>query len=104
VKVLFTPTARRHFLNAISYIHKDKPGSALNFRNRAEKALRRLETFPESGRVIPEFEHLPFRELVFSPYRFFYKIENNMIWIIAVWHSSQIPGTPDADTDFHRYV
>ena len=99
MKILFTPTARRQFLNAISYIRMDKPGSAMNFRHRAEKALRRLEKLPESGRIIPEFAHLPYRELIFNPYRFFYKIENHIIWVIAVWHSAQLPGNPNANND-----
>jgi plasmid stabilization system protein ParE len=28
------------------------------------------------------------------PYRFFYRIEDNIIWIAAVWHGAQIPESP----------
>ncbi len=61
MKVKFTPSARAQFLSALSYIRKDKPSAALAFRNRAEKILRRLDDFPESGRIIPEFPELPYR-------------------------------------------
>ena len=94
MKVQFTPSARAQFLSALSYIRKDKASAAVNFRNRAEKILRRLEDFPESGRIIAEFPGLPYREVVVSPYRFFYKIKVNVVWIVAVWHGAQRPKEP----------
>jgi toxin ParE1/3/4 len=94
VKVLFTPSARTQFLSALSYIRKDKPSAAVNFRNRSEELLRRLEDFPESGRIVPEFPELPYREVIVSPYRFFYKIKDNIVWVVAVWHGAQLPKEP----------
>ncbi|MDY6823071.1 MAG: type II toxin-antitoxin system RelE/ParE family toxin [Thermodesulfobacteriota bacterium] len=92
--VQFTPSARDQFLSALSYIRKDKRSAAVNFRNRAEKILRRLEDFPESGRLIPEFPDLPYQEVIVSPYRFFYKCKNDVVWIVAVWHGAQLPKEP----------
>ena len=94
MKVQFTPSARNQFFSALSYIKKDKPSAAINFRNKAETILRRLEKFPESGRIIPEFPELPYREVIVSPYRFFYKITDNFVWIVAVWHGAQLPKEP----------
>jgi plasmid stabilization system protein ParE len=94
VRIRFTPTARAEFLAAIEYIRKDKPGAAVQFRRKAEKALRRLNRFPESGRKLPEFPDLPFREVVVPPYRFFYRVEQKTVWIVAVWHGAQEPDEP----------
>lgn len=91
MKVRFTSSARSQFLSALSYIRKDNPSAALDFRSQAEKNLRRLEDFPESGRIIPEFPELPYREVIISPYRFFYKIKDDVVWIVAVWHGAQLP-------------
>lgn len=88
--VKFTPSARTQFLSALSYIRQDKPSAAINFRNKAEEILRRLEDFPESGRIIPEFPELLYREVIIRPYRFFYKIKGDNVWIVAVWHSTVI--------------
>jgi toxin ParE1/3/4 len=96
VKVQFTPSARNQFLSALSYIRKDKPSAAVRFRQKAEKILRRLEEFPESGRFIPEFPELPHREVIVSPYRFFYKTKAEVVWIVAVWHGARIPNEPAA--------
>jgi toxin ParE1/3/4 len=94
VKVLFTPTARKQFLDAISYIRRDKPSAAQKFREKAEDRLRHLEQLPDSGRHIPEFPDLPFREVIVPPYRFFYRAVGDQVWIVAVWHSAQLPGDP----------
>ena len=97
MKIRFTPSARNQFLAALQYIRLDKPRAARRFRNRAESSLRRLSDFPDSGRTIPEFPELPFRELIVSPYRFFYRLEGNTVWIAAVWHGAQLPGKPDLE-------
>lgn len=93
--IRFTPSARAKFLSALSYISRDKLSAAASFRERTEKILRRLEDFPESGRAIPEFPELQYREVIISPYRFFYKIKGDIVWIIAVWHGAQLPKEPD---------
>ena len=94
MKILFTPTGRRQFLEAIAYIHRDDPSAAACFREKVAKALSPLGTFPESGRVLPEFPDLPFREVIVKPYRFFYRIKDKAVWIVAVWHGAQLPDQP----------
>ena len=94
MKVRFTPSARIQFLAALAYIRRDNPSAAFDFRHHAEKVLKRLERFPESGRVIPEFPDLPYREVVISPYRFFYRAKGDIVWIVAVWHGAQLPRVP----------
>ena len=94
MKVRFTPSARAQFLSALTYIQQDKPPAAIRFRDRTETVLRRLEDFPESGRVVPEFPELAYREVIISPYRFFYRIKGVVVWIVAVWHGAQLPKEP----------
>jgi toxin ParE1/3/4 len=94
VKIRFTPGARRQFLAVLAYIRADNPAAATKLRQRAETVLRRLEQFLESGRVIPEFPDLPYREVVVSPYRFFYRVKGEIIWVVAVWHGAQLSKEP----------
>lgn len=98
MKILFTPTGRRQFLEAIAYIHRDSPSAAVSFRQKAEKTLSRLGKFPESGRLLPEFPGLPFREVIVRPYRFFYRTKDKTVWIVAVWHGAQTPDEPEKDS------
>ena len=94
MRVSFTPAARSQFFRALTYIHADNAAAAIAFRQRAESSLSRLRDYPESGRTLPEFPDLPFREVVVPPYRFFYRTKSNTVWIVAVWHGAQIPTAP----------
>ena len=94
MRVRFTPTGRIQFLAALADIRRENPPAALRFRQRIEQALRRLEQFPESGRVVPEFPDLPYREVIVAPYRFFYRIKEATVWVVAVWHGAQPPEEP----------
>ena len=97
MKLRFTPSARRQFLHAVAYIMEDNPDAALRFRKRVVGTLRRLARFPDSGRLIPEFPDLPFREVVIRPYRFFYRRQNHIVWVVACWHGAQLPKIPKVD-------
>jgi len=98
MRLRFTPSARRQFLHAVAYIMDDNPDAALKFRKKAEGSLRRLSRFPDSGRRIPEFPDLPFREVVIRPYRFFYRRHNQIVWVVACWHGAQLPKTPKLES------
>lgn len=94
MKVRFTPTGRRQFLAAIAYVHRENPLAARKLRDKSEKSLSRLVKFPESGRKIPEFPDLPYREVVAPPYRFFYRVEKSTVWVVACWRDSQLVKEP----------
>lgn len=94
MKLRFTPTGRTQFLNVIRFIMRDNPGAAVAFRNRVEKVLSRLALYPESGRRLPEFPDLRYREVIVAPYRFFYRTEHRVVWVVAVWHGAQLPTAP----------
>jgi plasmid stabilization system protein ParE len=81
-------------LTGLAYIQRDNPTAARKLRVRAERSLRRLIRYPESGRLIPEFPDLPYREVIVAPYRFFYRIEGKFVWVVAVWHGAQLPEEP----------
>ena len=92
--IRFTPTGRGQFLAAVAYIRHENPDAAVRFRDEAEHALRRLERFPKSGRLIPEFPAFPYREIIVAPYRFFYRTKGDTVWVVGVWHGAQIPLSP----------
>lgn len=94
MELRFTRGARYQFQAALRYIAIDKPSAALSFRSKAEKSLERLKAFPESGRLLPEFPNLPYREVIVAPYRFFYRVKDDVIIIVGVWHAAQLPTEP----------
>ncbi len=96
MRIRFTPSARREFLDALEFIRLDSPTAADGLRERSADGLAQLRDFPESGRVVPEFPDLPYREVLVSPYRFFYRVMDDGVWIVAVWHDHQLPDAPGA--------
>jgi len=94
MKVRFTPAGRMQFLKAVSYILQHNPRAAIQFRKKVERSLRRLTRYPLSGRLIPEFPDLLFREVIVPPYRFFYRSEGTTIWVVSCWHGPQLPVEP----------
>jgi plasmid stabilization system protein ParE len=92
--VRFTASGRVQFLAAIASIRRRSPQAARQFRQRAEKALKRLARFPNTGAPVTEFPDQPYREVYVQPYRFFYKVVEKAVWVVAVWHGAQIPEEP----------
>ena len=95
MKIRFARTAQISLHEAIDHIRQDNPIAARHFLQKVERTIRRLERYPNSGRRIPEFPDLPYRELPVPPYRFFYRVEPKTIFIVAVWHDAQIPMEPE---------
>ena len=58
-----------------------------------------LVRFPDSGRVIPEFAQLGFREVLVDSYRFFYRAKGDTVWVVGAWHDAQIPDEPSEPND-----
>ncbi len=54
------------------------------------KKIERLASFPDSGRVVPEFEMEFVREIIFSPFRIVYQRDPHKIWIIRIWRSERL--------------
>ncbi|ALC15789.1 plasmid stabilization system protein ParE [Desulfuromonas soudanensis] len=98
MRIVFTPSARDQFLQALAYIRRDKPSAAVSFRQKVEEILSRLRDYPESGRTLPEFSDSHFREIIVTPYRFFYRIKKDVVWVVAVWHGAQIPEDPSEES------
>ena len=91
LKVRFTPPAKAQLLADLGDIRADRPPAARAFRHRVNAVLARLGDFPDSGRVVPEFPDLEFREVIVDPYRFFYRVKGGTVWVVAAWHGAQIP-------------
>ncbi len=72
-----------------SKIAEDNPVAARNMVKSIRKKIERLKDFPESGRIVPEFENPKLREVIVSPYRVVYRIAGPEIHIIRIWHSKQ---------------
>ena len=95
--VLFTPSARVQFLSAVETIRRNNRAAARKFQQQTAKALKRLSRLPQSGTVVMEFPELPYREVYIKPYRFFYRVREDKVWIVALWRTVfRYPTNPSA--------
>lgn len=45
---------------------------------------------PQSGRMVPEYQHEHVREVIESPYRIIYRILEDRIDVVAVLHGARL--------------
>jgi len=77
-------------LNAIAeYIALDKPSAAVNLVQKVFSSTDRLEQFPESGRKPSELKKSRYLEIIVSPCRIFYRIEDDKVYILYVMRSER---------------
>lgn len=96
MRVRFTPQAERQYLDALRYLRTKNPAGATTVQRRAEAVIDLLGDHPDAGHAIPEFPELPHRELPVPPYRFFHRVVDGTVWIVAVWHARRRPEPPAA--------
>lgn len=53
-----------------------------------------LETFPESGRIVPELGLKNVRECIHQPFRIVYRLEEKRVQIIRIWRSERLLKIP----------
>jgi addiction module RelE/StbE family toxin len=78
-----------------TFIEQDSPHYASVVVARLIRAVDQLRDFPQSGRMVPEFERKAVREMVERPYRIVYRlVGEDEIQILTVHHGAQrIPET-----------
>lgn len=89
--VEFSPQSLDDLESAVSFIARDNPARAESFGNELIDQTDTLEEFPESGRIVPEFNDEKLRELIYEPYRIVYRINETKkeIEILRYWHSAR---------------
>lgn len=92
MKVEWTNCARDDLDDLVRYISRDSGFYARRFAERVVMAARRLQIFPERGRMIPEAENTNLREIIVQGYRVMYRLEPGRVLVLAVMHGSRDVG------------
>jgi toxin ParE1/3/4 len=88
-QVVWSPTALEDVEAIASYISRDSISYAGAVIRKIIHSTRRLETFPFSGRLVPEFEDPDIREVFAYSYRIVYRFAAAKVTIAAVIHSKR---------------
>jgi len=57
--------------------------------------IEQLECFPQSGRIVPEFQQSVLRELIEPPFRLVYRLTSNSLTVIRIWRRERQRKLPD---------
>ena len=90
VKIDWTPLAISDLKNIHDYISIESPAYANRMIEKLIARVGLLYSFPESGRIVPEFGKKSIRELIEGNYRIVYKILPDHIGIARVHHTARL--------------
>ena len=89
-QLVWSPSALTSLAEVCEYISRDSDHYAKLFAQRIFAAAEMLALFPESGRVVPEYDRRDVRELLFQNYRIVYRIKGDEVQIAAVMHGARL--------------
>jgi len=90
--LVWTRPALDGLLEITHYIMVDNPSAARAFADKIKAKVGRLRTFPESGRVVPEFPASDLREVLIGDYRVIYRFlkTKQTVQVLAVYHGARL--------------
>jgi len=91
MRIVWTFDAREDLTAIREHISRNSPYYAALQIRRLIESVRQLKRFPLSGRVVPEVRSSEYRELIRSRYRIVYRIRNETIEVLMVFHTSRDP-------------
>jgi toxin ParE1/3/4 len=75
----------------VCYIARDDQEMAKRFGDLIVSKVDLLHSFPRAGRMVPEYREDRLRELIVSPYRIVYEIDDDLITlsVLRIWHGAR---------------
>ena len=87
--LIWSPQALHDVESIRAYIAEDSPAYAELVVRRILAAVERLQSFPESGRVVPERNAPNLREVILTPYRIVYRVDPKAVEVVTVFRGSR---------------
>jgi plasmid stabilization system protein ParE len=89
--VEFAQSARDDLRDILDwYASQDVPQVGRRLAQEVIDLVRQLETFPDSGKPVPEFDMTWLRELEHPPFRIVYRRDEESGTVVRVWRSERL--------------
>ncbi len=88
-RIIWSPRAVENLEQIFRYIAQDSRHYATLFVKRILAIVRQIHDFPESGRVVPEYNQKILRERIYQNYRIVYRIKDHSIEVVAILHAAK---------------
>ena len=89
-RVIWTRQAVEDVEAVKAYVARDSVRYAVLLTEQIVAFVDRLESFPESGRVVPEVGDRLLREVIFGAYRIVYRNQPEAVEVVAVHHAARL--------------
>lgn len=90
-RIVWSQSALDDLRDLVRYIARDDRHVARRFGDLIVNKVQALQTFPRIGRVVPEYREESLREVIITPYRIVYEIDDDasQLTILRIWHSAR---------------
>lgn len=94
MRVRYTPRAQSDLDSIYTYLDQRSPAGTHSVKELIERRISRLADFPQ---MAPETDEPGIHELtiVRFPYKIYYEIAGDEVWIIHIRHTARRPWTED---------
>ena len=89
MKVLWTASALAQLQAIHHYLAQTSPDYAIRIIDRLTRRSIQIANFPNSGRMVPEYDRKEIREVIEGRYRIIYLVELDQVQVLAVIHSAR---------------
>jgi plasmid stabilization system protein ParE len=89
-RIIWSPNASDDLESICEYIAIDSEYYARLFVKGVIKAIERLMAFPESGRIVPEYNSRNIREIIYQNYRIVYRVKSETVEIVTIVHGARL--------------
>lgn len=89
-KIIWSPHATQNLLDIAAFIMRDSINYATIFVQRVIDSIEILSEFPETGRIVPEYQNPNIREKILGNYRIVYRLKGETLEIVTVIHGSRL--------------
>lgn len=86
-RVVLSPSARVHLQEIVAYLETEAPAAADDVLERLMAQIASLSEFPHRAAIAREeiFFHLGLRQLIVSPYRVIFRIDEPALEVHVLW-------------------
>ncbi len=94
-RIIWTETAAEDLRGIVEFIAFDNSDAARRLADAMLARIENLSQFPMAGRIVPEKADPTIREVILSPYRIIYQVEqeHEAVHVTRIWHTAR--GIPE---------
>lgn len=89
-RFFLTKQAALDIQEIVEYIARHSAQNAVRFTDELLAVCRRLQDFPEVGRIVPEAGQPLIREIIHENYRIVYTVRHRKVYILQIFNAARL--------------